>query len=68
MSEKGIEVRVDYDRCASTGTCAASCPEVFTMLDTGVVRVTSPAPAALRDDLEEAEDMCPTGAITVAAT
>jgi ferredoxin len=67
MTAEGIEVRVDHDRCASTGTCAASCPEVFTMLDSGAVQVASPAPASLRAEVDEAADMCPTGAITVAA-
>jgi ferredoxin len=37
------------------------------MLDSGAVQVASPAPASLRAEVDEAADMCPTGAITVAA-
>jgi ferredoxin len=61
-----MKVIVDYDLCASTGTCMQICPEVFEVRTDGFLYVLQEEPPeSLRAKVEEAADMCPTGAITV---
>jgi ferredoxin len=61
-----VKVTVDYDVCASTGTCMQVCPEVFEVRSDGYLYVLQEHPAEeLRSKVEEAADLCPTGAITV---
>jgi len=61
-----VKVTVDLDACASTGGCAYHAPEVFALGDDGFLAVLQPDPdESLRDAVERAADMCPTGAITV---
>jgi ferredoxin len=61
-----MRVSVDFDVCASTGTCAATCPEVFELRDDGYLYVLQEEPPEeLRAKVTEAEELCPTGAITV---
>jgi ferredoxin len=61
-----MKVTVDYDLCVSTGSCARVCPEVFELRDDGFLYVLQESPPeALRDGVEEAAELCPTGAITV---
>ncbi len=65
-----IVLRVDRDRCAGSGMCALTAPEVFDQ-DTGDGRVllldarppAGPAATAAR----EAAGLCPAGAIAVRA-
>jgi ferredoxin len=59
-----VRVWVDDDACAGTGLCELTCPEVF---EVGVVaRVLLEEPArALHDQVREAAEDCPTGAIHV---
>ena len=57
-------VRVDAALCVGSGQCALYCPEVFAVVD-GLARVRDPPPPpALRDDVGDAADACPTQAIT----
>jgi ferredoxin len=61
-----MKVTVDYDVCASTGSCMQICPEVFELRSDGFLYVLlEEPPESLRNQVEQAADMCPTAAITV---
>ena len=61
-----MKVIVDYDVCASTGSCMQVCPEVFEVRSDGFLYVLQEEPPEeLRDQVLQAEELCPTGAITV---
>ena len=61
-----LKVTVDYDVCASTGSCMQVCPEVFEVRSDGFLYLLQEEPPEeLRDKVLEAESLCPTGAITV---
>lgn len=61
-----MKVSVDYDVCASTGSCAQVCPDVFELRSDGNLYVLQEEPdESLRAQVEEAADLCPTAAITV---
>lgn len=61
-----MRVVVDFDLCASTGSCTQICPEVFEIRSDGYLYVLQENPdSSLRAKLLEAEDLCPTGAITI---
>ena len=62
-----MKVTVDYDMCASTGSCMQLCPEVFEVRSDGYLYVLQEEPAAeLHDKVHLAADMCPTAAISIA--
>lgn len=59
-----MKVNVDFDMCASTGTCAQIAPEVFEIRSDGYLYVLQEQPPeSLHDKVREATEMCPTGAI-----
>jgi ferredoxin len=62
-----MKVRVDKKRCASSGNCALTVPSVFDQRpDNGVVvLLDAEPPPSLAGRLREAEDMCPTHAISI---
>ena len=61
-----MKVTVDYDVCASTGSCMQVCPEVFEVRSDGYLYVLQEEPPeTLREQVEEAAATCPTGAITI---
>jgi ferredoxin len=61
-----MKVVVDFDLCASTGSCTQVCPEVFEIRSDGFLYILQEEPGeALRDKVTEAEELCPTGAITI---
>jgi len=61
-----MKVSVDYDVCASTGSCMQICPEVFEVRSDGYLYLLTEEPGEeLREKVELAAEMCPTGAITV---
>ncbi len=61
-----MKVSVDYDICASTGSCMQVCPEVFEVRNDGYLYVLVENPSEeLREKVEQAADLCPTAAITV---
>jgi ferredoxin len=61
-----MKVTVNYDVCASTGSCASECPEVFEIRSDGYLYVLQEEPdESLRPKLLEAEELCPTGAISI---
>jgi ferredoxin len=61
-----MKVTVDYDLCASTGSCMQICPEVFEVRSDGYLYILQDEPGdELRTKVEEAAELCPTAAITV---
>ncbi len=61
-----MKVVVDFDVCASTGSCMQVCPEVFEVRSDGYLYVLQEDPPDdLREKVMDAEESCPTGAITV---
>jgi ferredoxin len=59
-----MRVTVDEGVCVASGLCEISCPEVFEVDLVSVVKVEQPDPS-LHDQVREAADSCPTGAILV---
>jgi ferredoxin len=65
-AEVVVKVTVNFDLCASTGACAQVAPEVFVVRNDGYLHILQEQPAAeLYDVVQEAADLCPTGAITL---
>ena len=61
-----MRVKVDYDICASTGSCVQVCPEVFEVRSDGYLYVLQEEPGEeLREKVEQAADLCPTAAISI---
>ncbi len=61
-----MRVKVDYDVCASTGSCMQVCPEVFEVRSDGYLYILQEEPPEeLRGKVQEAADLCPTGAISL---
>ena len=62
-----MKVIVDTSICEAHGDCVLAAPEVFDLDDEdNVVRVLQQEPGEeLRDQVEEAEQMCPVSAIRI---
>jgi ferredoxin len=61
-----VKVVVDYDTCASNAVCMGILPEVFEVRDDGFLYVLNEnPPESMREKLQEAVNLCPTGAITI---
>ena len=61
-----MRVSVDDRRCIVSGTCADICPEVFQVGGDGLLHVVQEEPAeAVHQQVAEAAELCPTGAIRV---
>jgi len=61
-----MRVVVDFDVCASTGSCMQVCPEVFEVRSDGYLYILQEEPdESLRAKVYEAAELCPTGAITI---
>jgi ferredoxin len=62
-----MSVRVDRDRCVGAGNCVRTLPDVFDQDDDdGLVVLLRPEPAdSDRGPVQEAVDLCPSGAITL---
>jgi len=61
-----MRVTVDYNVCASTGSCMQICPEVFEVRKDGYLYVLhEQPPAELHDKVRLAADSCPTAAIAI---
>ncbi len=61
-----MKVKVDFDVCASTGSCMQICPEVFEVRKDGYLYILIEEPGAeLETKVNEAVDLCPTAAITI---
>ncbi|MBK9179192.1 MAG: ferredoxin [Acidimicrobiales bacterium] len=61
-----MRVVVDFNVCASTGSCTQVCPEVFEVRSDGYLYVLQEEPPEeLRAKVTEAAELCPTAAITI---
>lgn len=61
-----MRVVVDMDKCQDHGQCAFAAPEVFQIDAAGKLVVLQEEPdESLRDNVEEAADVCPVQAITI---
>lgn len=60
-----MNVEVDWQACASTGSCVQICPDVFSLDADGQLHVVEAPDESFRDEVEEAAAMCPNAAITV---
>jgi ferredoxin len=61
-----MKVDVDFDMCASTGSCMQICPEVFEVRSDGYLYILQEEPGEeLHARVTEAADACPTAAITL---
>lgn len=59
-----MKVKVNEDACIGCGACCAICDEVFEMNDEGLSSViVDEVNEELEDNVKEAIESCPTGAI-----
>lgn len=57
---------VDRDACIGCELCANICPEVFQMDDESIaIVIVDVIPSEVEDTAKEAEESCPTDAITI---
>ena len=59
-----IKITIDRDKCVGAGVCVALAPEVFQLDDEDKATVIA-ADGAPIEDIRDAADRCPTGAIAV---
>ncbi|MEU3460641.1 ferredoxin [Streptomyces sp. NPDC006733] len=60
-----MRVTVDRTRCQDHGQCVFSAPDVFRLDEEGHLVHADEVDEALREDVEDAADVCPLQAITV---
>lgn len=60
-----MKVVVDMTKCQDHGQCVFAAPDVFRMDDEGHLAYVSDPDDALRDEVEEAVDVCPLQAIRI---
>ncbi|MFA5577347.1 MAG: ferredoxin [Tissierellaceae bacterium] len=61
-----MKAKVDRDECIGCGLCSSICPEVFEMDDENIATVIAdPVPSGQEDSARDAENSCPTGAISI---
>ena len=61
-----MKVTVDNDRCIGCGACAAMCSDVFELDDQGFSYVhVDKIKKELEEEVKDAAESCPTGAIEV---
>jgi ferredoxin len=58
-----MKVKVNNDSCIGCGACAAVCPEVFEIEDTGYAVAKGEVTPELEAKVQDAKDGCPAGAI-----
>lgn len=56
---------VDPDLCIACELCVETCPEVFEMRDNLAVAKVDEVPEGAKESCREAEESCPTDAISV---
>ncbi|KRD02783.1 MULTISPECIES: ferredoxin [unclassified Streptomyces] len=60
-----MKVVVDMNKCQDHGQCVFAAPDVFSLDDDGRLAYVPDADDALRDEVEEAADVCPLQAIRI---
>ncbi|MFJ3669407.1 ferredoxin [Streptomyces sp. NPDC090106] len=60
-----MKVVVDMNKCQDHGQCVFAAPDVFRLDDDGHLAYVPDADDALRDEVEEAADVCPLQAIRI---
>ena len=61
-----MKVKVNKDACIGCGACASICPDVFEINDEGLSEAkVEEVKDELQDEVRDAADSCPTGAIEV---
>ena len=61
-----MKVKVNKDACIGCGACASICPDVFELNDEGLSEAkVEEVKEELQDEVRDAADSCPTGAIEV---
>jgi ferredoxin len=60
-----MRILVDMSRCQDHGQCAIAAPDVFRINDDGKLEHEATADESLRDEVEEAADVCPVQAIEI---
>ncbi len=60
-----MKARVSENLCIGCGACAAIAPEIFELNDNGVSEVINALDEENIEKAKEAEESCPTNAITV---
>ena len=61
-----MKAKVDRDTCIGCALCTSICPEVFEMDDESIAVVkVDIVPSDVEDTAKEAEDSCPTDAISI---
>ena len=61
-----MKVKVNKDACIGCGACAAICDEVFEINDEGLSEAkVEEVKEELQDEVRDAADSCPTGAIVI---
>jgi len=62
----GMKAYVDKDTCIGCGLCTEVCPDVFSMDDDGLaVAIDEEIPEDAVDCAQDAQQQCPTGAISI---
>jgi ferredoxin len=62
-----MKVVVDMDKCQDHGQCVFAAPDVFQLDANGRLGYVSDPDDALRDEVEDAADVCPLQAIRIEA-
>lgn len=60
-----MKVVVDMNKCKDHGQCVFAAPDVFQLDDNGRLAYVSGPDDTLRDEVEEAADVCPLQAIRI---
>ncbi|MFM2412081.1 MAG: hypothetical protein RLZZ587_414 [Actinomycetota bacterium] len=60
-----MQVYVDRAKCDNHGQCTFSAPTIFRLDEQGILQYEEFADESLRNDVEEAADVCPLQAILV---
>ncbi|GAA2457598.1 ferredoxin [Actinomadura vinacea] len=60
-----MKVAVDLDVCQDHGQCAIAAPDVFQINEDGKLEYDGSPGDSLRDDVEDAVDVCPVQAILI---
>ena len=59
-----MKTKIDPDLCTSCGLCVDSCPELYDMGDDAAIVIVDTVPDKLEDCALEAEENCPSEAIS----